>query len=462
MADTLMATSDPFTSVLRQPDLLEKLVQFPEVRQHLADPGFMEQIEKLRALANDPKMDSGDLTKTAEIGQKIAQASHKDPRVMQALMALHGQRIEVEEKDLKRAEDFGDMKRREPVQLEQLQLVHNLQDPDEARQKGNDYFKAGDMAAALAHYEKGLELLKARAEAPCTQLATLLSNSAACLLKLRWPDRAKRCATQAIVAVWQKEEAADFDQSKLFYRRALACEQLQEFNMAVEDMARALQAAKKSGLSLPQQHMLKTEQERLKKLQAASQEEAEKKRQQQANEKVAEVQRMQGEKLRPKVQGDGLVSAEYLAEQDFTHWTRQKVAAALPGLRHKCQSGATIEVVELQEDPSKIQASITTKKGCRALYYEMDLHAIWKGQAAPKLAPKEGPRELQGLIRVYNIAHDTKFELGGDENTSYMYQLGWDQRLTGAWVDDLKAEAAELFDLIAEKVDGVIKELRKK
>jgi len=69
---------------------------------------------------------------------------------------------------------------------------------------------------------------------------------------------------------------------------------------------------------------------------------------------------------------------------------------------------------------------------------------------------------MQGLIRVYNIAHDTKFQLGGDHNTSYMYQLGWDQRVTGKWAEDIQTEAAELFDLVAVKVDGVIRELRKK
>eukprot|EP00415_Alexandrium_ostenfeldii_P001397 UN1397 len=69
---------------------------------------------------------------------------------------------------------------------------------------------------------------------------------------------------------------------------------------------------------------------------------------------------------------------------------------------------------------------------------------------------------MRGLIRVYNIAHDTKFQLGGDENTSYMYQLGWGHRETGPWVEDLRTEAAELFDKISERVDGVIKELRKK
>jgi len=70
------------------------------------------------------------------------------------------------------------------------------------------------------------------------------------------------------------------------------------------------------------------------------------------------------------------------------------------------------------------------------------------------LKPADGSDEMQGLFRLYNVAHDTKFELGGDENTSYMYQLGWDQRLSGPWVEDLRSEAAELFDLVALKVDG--------
>merc|ERR1712007_343636 len=95
-------------------------------------------------------------------------------------------------------------------------------------------------------------------------------------------------------------------------------------------------------------------------------------------------------------------------------------------------------------------------RGKRALYYEMDLHLKYKGYAATKLKPADDDGSLDGLIRVYNIAHDTKFELGGDENTSYIYQLGWDQRMSGEWVEDLRVEAAELFDLVAKQVDDVI------
>merc|ERR1719253_2048088 len=124
---------------------------------------------------------------------------------------------------MKRAEDFGDMKRREPVQLEHMMLVKELSDADDAKTKGNDYFKKGDFPAALAHYEKGIELLKAKEEVSAVALATCMSNATMCFLKLKWPDRAKRHATMAISALRSAGDES-FDQSKLFYRRALACE----------------------------------------------------------------------------------------------------------------------------------------------------------------------------------------------------------------------------------------------
>ena len=222
--------------------------------------------------------------------------------------------------------------------------------------------------------------------------------------------------------------------------------------MAVDDMTRAFQHAKSTSQSLAEQHRLKGEVERLKKLQSSAEAELEKKQLEKQNEKKAEVKRLQGKELK----GEGYssqVSSEYLAEQDFSHWALGKVKEAVLGVTHTAQNGATLRIVELQEQ-SKVTASITNKKGKRALYYDMDLHCCWLGKSLGN--------EMKGLIRVYNIAHDTKFELGGDANTSYMYQLGWDQRVSGTWAEELKTEAAELFDLVAVKVDGVIKDLRKK
>merc|ERR1711920_482851 len=155
-------------------------------------------------------------------------------------------------------------------------------------------------------------------------------------------------------------------------------------------------------------------------------------------------------------------NADYVAEQDYTYWATKRVNDAVKGITHHGDKGCRIEVLALQEDKSKVETAITTKKGKRALYYEWDLTVTWKGKAAKTLKPNNGPDEMQGVFRLYNVGHDTKFQLGGDENTSYIYQLGWDQRMQGEWVEDLRTEAAELFDKVSEKVDEVIAELRKK
>lgn len=462
---------DPFLSSFRDPELMETLVAYPETRQHLADPGFVEEIKRLQKLATDPNLDVNDITQTCVVSQKIAQAGQYDPRVMQAMMSLQGQSLLVEEKDLKKAEEFGDMKRREPIQLEQMALVKDMQNPEECRVKGNEYFKSGDFNAALAHYEKGVELLKKRQDQafPASQLATLLSNASFCYLKLKWPDRAKKTASLALVALREGKEGA-FDQSKLFYRRALACEQLREFDMAVEDMGHALQHAKKSDASLAEQHRLKNERERLKKLRTSHLEAEEKRKREKEAEKKAEVERLQGKPLEGGATTESAKKpaavppneGSYLSEQDFSHWARQQITQVIVGIVHKGASGCHVEIKEVVQQPSKVSASITTKRGNRALYYDIDLHMKWKGRPGPKLKRPDDPDEIDGLIRVYNIAHDTKFELGGDHNTSYMYQLGWDQRLTGPWIDDLQVQAAELFDLVAAAVDGVIEKLRSK
>jgi len=454
--------SDPFSEALRAPDLLEKLAANPETRKHMADKGFLGQIEKLQTLAKSFDPDTCSYEKMGEVGQKIARDAHHDPRIMQALMTLQGMGLTVEERDLKKAENVGDMPRREPVQLEHLQLVQDVADPDEAKTKGNDFFKKGDLAAALAHYDRGIQLLRSQDQVPASTLATLLSNAALCLLRLKWPDRAKRHATMAIAAIQQAEDNS-FDQSKLFYRRALACEQLQQLGQAVDDMSRALKHAQKNSLSLGEKHRLECELKRLEKLKASDEKHAKRIQNEQSGERVAEVQRMQGTKMSTKENtsagGTGasaVVDNSYISEQDFTHWTSTRVTEAVKGIKHICQDGGEIEVSGLDESKSKISAAITNKRGARALYYEMDLHCNWKGRAVG------GAGELDGLIRVYNIAHDTKFELGGDHNTSYMYMLGWDQRKKDEWVQKLSDEAAELFDLVVAKVDGVLEELRKK
>merc|ERR1712113_309768 len=280
----------------------------------------------------------------------------------------------------------GDMQRREPIQLREMQMVKDLTSADECKTRGNELFKAGDLNAAYAHYEKGVELLKGRDEVPAVQLATLLSNSALMLLKLKWPDRAKKSASMAIASVRHAQDES-FDQSKLFYRRALASEQLKDYPMALDDMLRALQQAKKSDLSPTELHKLKNEAERLKKLKGSQEQAFEKKKQEFVGEREAEVKRMQGAQLEEKKteKNAAVPSADYLNSSDYTYWATKKVSEVVKGVMHYADSGARIEVLELQEDKSKIETAITTKRGKRALYYEWDLTVLWKGKAAKQL-----------------------------------------------------------------------------
>merc|ERR1712118_367940 len=150
-----------------------------------------------------------------------------------------------------------------------------------------------------------------------------------------------------------------FDQSKLFYRRGLACEQLKEYPLAVDDMARALQQAKKAELSLAEQHKLKGEWGRLKKLKVSNESHDAKKQEERDNERNAEVERMQGSSLgentKPNARAVPLIDdGSYIKEQDFSHWAKKQVLGAIQGICHKGASGCSIEVVELQEGPSKI------------------------------------------------------------------------------------------------------------
>ena len=123
------------------------------------------------------------------------------------------------------------------------------------------------------------------------------------------------------------------------------------------------------------------------------------------------------------------------------------------GLEHRAKDGV-LRVTSL-DAASSLSCSVTTKRGARSLYYEADLRMAWEATGAKTTTA--------GVLRVYNIAHETRFQLGGDPNTSYMYQLGWAPGgLASAWVESMRAEAAELFDCVAGAVDTVLVAMRAK
>ena len=44
---------------------------------------------------------------------------------------------------------------------------------------------------------------------------------------------------------------------------------------------------------------------------------------------------------------------------------------------------------------------------------------------------KETTGEMVGVFRMYNVGQDTRFNPGGDKQTSYMYELGFDKKYHG-------------------------------
>ena len=62
---------------------------------------------------------------------------------------------------------------------------------------------------------------------------------------------------------------------------------------------------------------------------------------------------------------------------------------------------------------------------------------------------------MDGVLRMYNIAQDTRFCLGGDKETSYMFELGYAPKYHDAcepWVEKIKDEAAELFEHVSKLI----------
>merc|ERR1712139_16789 len=92
-----------------------------------------------------------------------------------------------------------------------------------------------------------------------------MSNSSLCLIKLGLPDRAKAMTTQALRAL-EKAKDKTVDQSKLFYRRALACEKMEEYSMAVDDLKRALKVVEAAGSGSAEENNLKKEINRVQRL----------------------------------------------------------------------------------------------------------------------------------------------------------------------------------------------------
>merc|ERR1719161_2383054 len=109
----------------------------------------------------------------------------------------------------------------------------------------------------------------------------------------------------------------------------------------------------------------------------------------------------------------------------------------MKGLTHSCKNGARMVGKVFDEEESKVEVSITTKAGKRALYYNIDMTLGWVGFSAP--VPGQNDKKCVGMIRIWNIAHDTKLR-GEDDNTGYSYEVLMDSRTAEPWSQELVDE----------------------
>ena len=444
----------------KRPDLHEQLRAHPVTRPYSLDSGFIRQVDELAGLDSDKDQ------------QKMGAMIMNDPRLTQAVSALQGWNLTVSEKETKHAESVGNMPKRDAVQMPHYEYAHTFTTPQAAKEAGNVCFKDGRYPEALACWarvrqlygellQQGPEALKkAGVPPPDPALPTMLhSNAAAALLKMERPDEALTELDGAISTA-----PLDYDLSKVHHRQAQAHEAVAkrlvnpekaavEMAAAVESGKLAVAAAKAAGAAAKNEWWhLEREHRRLKAADKEAQEAAEKARKQRAKESEATARRETGiVQDTPASSRGGAIIAQptvgYVRDIDLSGFAAGWLKKEVCSCALKWGDGE-IAVVSLDAAASDIHVSIKEKRGKRALYYDLTLNMSWRGKSRVGRG-KESYGSMDGVLRMYNIGQDTKFELGGDKETSYMYELGLPKEYHGAcepWATQVKEKAADLFE----------------
>ena len=76
-----------------------------------------------------------------------------------------------------------------------------------------------------------------------------------------------------------------------------------------------------------------------------------------------------------------------------------------------------------------------------------------------------GGKGMDGVLRLYNIGHETRYRPGGDKETSYVYELGFPREYFAdapQWAEAIKCEAQELFHVAAKAIGRWVDEFVEK
>jgi tetratricopeptide (TPR) repeat protein len=489
-ADPYKDVETPF-DCFKRPDVLEQLRAHPQTRPYSLDSGFLATIEKL---------------KNAKGQQEQARLAMNDPRMTQAMAVLQGWGLSVTEAEVKHAERVGDAPKRDAVQLPHYEYAHQFKKPMEAKAAGTQCFKDGEYQKAIACWKRTMfiyaEAYKTatsdpmayeemclrgvlREGPPEARLASdLHSNCAQALLKMERPTEALAELEAAIKKAPDGWDALN----KAHYRTAQAHEQIAKslsqtinaekaaaaWEKALEAARAALTAAKASeeeakkkskADASPSSNMTHLQKE-LKRYQQAdkdAREAVEKVNAQKLRDTESEARRKKGLEVKdaPKAvstedKSKALVhkpTAGYVRDIDLSIFTTGWLEQNLKKVEHKWADG-WVKILSLNTDQSDINMSIKEKYSKRAMYYDLSLVFEWEAKSRLGRGPSNYG-EMRGIMRMYNIGQDTKFELGGDRETSYMYELGFHPQYHGAcdpWATQLKEEVPELFELTAKVI----------
>eukprot|EP00854_Cymbomonas_tetramitiformis_P015253 gene15253-18040_t len=248
-AETLKRSGLPFFNEDESVDeLIERLRSKPSFNQKfLREPDFLERIQELK-----------------KHPEKISQFM-SDPRVMQAFCCLQGMGLNVSEQDLQKAEREGHMSDRPVISAQEKDGAQQYSTVADAKAAGNASFKAGELRAALALYERARELAEVlglrgfflrekftyrrmlstkvlRLVVFSDEVIPIISNIALVFIKLTRFKDAEAACTQAIDEV-PKDDLQRISLTKVFFRRSLARERQKQLTEALSDMEQAATAA---------------------------------------------------------------------------------------------------------------------------------------------------------------------------------------------------------------------------
>ena len=471
MADASDAnTVDPAGGLLKffiGEDPVQRCMQHPQLREYVTDAAFCKRLRELRKKC--------EAATTPEAMGELTRLMLHDPRLTQCSMAGAGMNLTVDDADIKKAERTGDVEKMSPIRVDDVVAAQEMcQDASQAKAEGNARFAKGDSAGALAFWARALRLDREK-EGPddMALAAALYGNIAAALVKLGYWNRAEQAASRA-VAYCDVVENINVRRRAL-YRRALAREKRRDVARAYADVLEA----QKLDPPPSELKLLKRDALRLRKLTKHADEARKARVKRRAEEAQAAHQRTAGVGLSSKPASSTPVPGStlgYLEESDRSRWAEARLAELLENVEVDLGQGACVAITTCLTNESSVSASVTRKRGRRSLYYDVDVKCAWRAEwRGFDLSPaKDGPRPLEGSIRLYNVSHETRYEPGADPTVAYMYQVGY-KLPRPDWFDGSAATAAappwartlidganELYEAAAGAVDALVREMREK